>query len=238
MGHFLCEVYRYNPETDKAPWHQTYQVPDKFRDSMVLDILEYLKSLDPSLAFRRSCREGVCGSDGMNLNGQNALACTTRCNGLLRNRRKITIRPLTGMPVIRDLVVDMSQFFENYARIKPWLINDEPTPAIERRQSPEEREKLNGLYECILCACCTSACPSWWWNPQRYIGPAGLLWSARFLEDSRDTAEHERLDFYDEDPHSLYRCRDIQNCAAVCPKDLNPMGAISDIRRRMVRRST
>lgn len=238
MSSFVCEVYRYNPETDSKPWLKSYEVPDKYRYSMVLDVLEYLKAEDTSLTFRRSCREGVCGSDGMNLNGRNGLACTTRCNDLLRGKRKITIRPLTGMPVIRDLVVDMNKFYEHYKSVKPWLINDEPEPAIERLQSPEDRAKLDGLYECILCACCTSGCPSWWWNPDRFAGPAALLWSNRFLEDSRDRGERERLDFYDEDPHRLYRCRDIQNCAVVCPKHLNPMEAISDIRRRMLKRST
>ncbi|MGQ9424508.1 succinate dehydrogenase iron-sulfur subunit [Gilvimarinus sp. F26214L] len=238
METFACEIYRYNPETDPKPRMQRFEVPDRFRYSMVLDVLEYLKTQDTTLTFRRSCREGVCGSDGMNLNGKNTLACTTRCNDLLSGKRKLIIRPLPGMPVIRDLVVDLSLFYEHYKSVKPWLINDEPEPAIERLQSPEERERLDGLYECILCACCTSSCPSWWWNPERYAGPAALLWSNRFLEDSRDTGERERLDFYDQDPHTLYRCRDIQNCTYVCPKGLNPMGAISDIRRRMLQRST
>jgi succinate dehydrogenase / fumarate reductase, iron-sulfur subunit len=237
MANFICEVYRYNPETDQVPWQKTYHVPDKFRETMVLDVLEYLKAQDPTLTFRRSCREGVCGSDGMNMNGQNGLACTTRCNDLLKRKRKISIRPLTGMPVIRDLVVDLSLFVEHYKSVKPWLINDEPEPAIERLQSPGERDKLNGLYECILCACCTSGCPSWWWNPERFAGPAALLWSERFLEDSRDRGEKERLDFYEQDPRTLFRCRDIQNCAVVCPKQLNPMKAISNIRRRILARS-
>lgn len=237
MSTFACEVYRYNPETDEAPHLQTFQVPDRYRQSMVLDVLEHLKAEDTTLTFRRSCREGVCGSDGMNLNGRNALACTTRTSDMLARKGKLVIRPLTGMPVIRDLVVDMTLFYEHYKSIKPWLINDEPEPAIERLQSPEERAKLDGLYECILCACCTSGCPSWWWNPERFAGPAALLWSNRFLEDSRDKGSRERLDFYDQDPHSLFRCRDIQNCTVVCPKGLNPMGAISDIRRLMAKRS-
>lgn len=237
MASFACEIYRYNPETDSKPYMQRFEVPDSFRKSMVLDVLEHLKTEDTTLAFRRSCREGVCGSDGMNLNGTNALACTTRTSDLLKHKRKLVIRPLPGMPVIRDLVVDLSLFYEHYKSVKPWLINDEPRPAIERLQSPEERAKLDGMYECILCACCTSFCPSWWWNPERYAGPAALLWSNRFLSDSRDRGEKERLDFYDQDPHTLYRCRDIQNCAVVCPKGLNPMLQISAIRTRMVKRS-
>lgn len=238
MSSFACDIYRYNPETDRKPRMQRFEVPDSFRKSMVLDVLEYLKEQDTTLTFRRSCREGVCGSDGMNLNGTNSLACTTRTSDLLKHKRKIVIRPLSGMPVIRDLVVDMSLFYEHYKSIKPWLINDEPKPAIERLQSPEDRAKLDGMYECILCACCTSACPSWWWNPERYAGPAALLWSNRFLSDSRDRGEKERLDFYDQDPHTLYRCRDIQNCTVVCPKGLNPLAQITAIRLRMLKRST
>lgn len=238
MAGFTCEIYRYNPETDRKPYMQRFEVPEDYRKTMVLDVLEYLKTEDTTLTFRRSCREGVCGSDGMNLNGSNTLACTTRTSDLLRHKRKLIIRPLPGMPVIRDLVVDLSLFNEHYNSIKPWLINNDPKPAIERLQSPEDRAKLDGMYECILCACCTSFCPSWWWNPERYAGPAALLWSNRFLSDSRDQGEKERLDFYDQDPHTLYRCRDIQNCTFVCPKGLNPMAQITDIRLRMAKRST
>lgn len=238
MSSFACEIYRYNPEKDRKPYMQRFDVPERFRNSMVLDVLEHLKTEDTTLTFRRSCREGVCGSDGMNLNGTNSLACTTRTGDLLKRKRKLVIRPLPGMPVIRDLVVDLSLFYDHYKSVKPWLINEEPKPAIERLQSPEDRAKLDGMYECILCACCTSSCPSWWWNPERYAGPAALLWSNRFLSDSRDRAEKERLNFYDQDPHTLYRCRDIQNCAVVCPKGLNPMAQISAIRLRMLKRST
>src|SRR5690606_13043973 len=156
------EVYRYNPETDKAPYMKTYQVDTQGKDLMVLDVLEMLKAKDPSLAYRRSCREGVCGSDGMNISGKNRLACVTAVSDALDSAGRLIIRPLPGMPVVRDLVVDQSLFFKQYERIKPWLINDQPAPSIERLQSPEERAKLDGLYECILCGCCSSQCPSWW----------------------------------------------------------------------------
>lgn len=251
------QVYRYNPEVDNEPWMKDYEVEDSFHQHMVLDVLEHLRERDPSLAYRRSCREGVCGSDGMNINGQNALACVTPVsevtagtwvsekrnygNGSPKVIKKtddcLVIRPLTGMPVIRDLVVDQSHFFEQYHRIKPWLMNDDPPPATERLQSPEERARLDGLYECILCGCCTSGCPSWWWNPDKYLGPAVLLQAQRFLADSRDTATTERLSEL-EDPYSVFRCRNIENCTQVCPKGLNPMKAISDIRRRLLKEGT
>lgn len=211
-----------------------YQLDDSFRTKMVLDVLEHLKVTDPTLSFRRSCREGVCGSDGININGRNDLACVTRVSDAMGRAASLVLRPLSGMPVIRDLVVDQSQFFENYRRIQPYLINDQPAPAIERLQSPEDRAKLDGLYECILCACCSSACPSYWWNPDKYIGPAGLLQAYRFLIDSRDTGTSERLSKL-EDPFSLFRCRSIGNCTWVCPKGLNPMRAIGHIRRMLLR---
>lgn len=240
-------VYRYNPDSDEAPYLQDYDfdAPPGKRDLMVLDVLELLKEQDPSLTFRRSCREGVCGSDGVNINGANALACITRVSDVLRGGKlrsghrfrrseSVTIRPLPGMPVIRDLVVDMEQFITQYKSIKPWLINDEPPPPRERLQTPEERAQLDGLYECILCGCCSSACPSWWWNPEKYVGPAGLLWSYRFLADSRDTGESERLSGLD-DPFSVFRCRAVLNCTAYCPKGLNPRGAIAKIEGLLVR---
>lgn len=247
------EIYRYNPETDAEPRMETYEVDERFRQRMVLDVLEHLKERDPSLSYRRSCREGVCGSDGMNINGQNALACVSPVAEVLagiwiaqkeiysnraagagkKTKTGLVIRPLTGMPVIRDLVVDQTYFFEQYRHIKPWIINDGPPPLTERHQSPGERARLDGLYECILCGCCTSGCPSWWWNPDKYLGPAVLLQVQRFLEDSRDTAPVERLEALD-DHFSVFRCRDVQNCTQVCPKGLNPMKAISDIRRRLL----
>lgn len=226
-------IYRYNPEFDKMPYMQAYEmaVPAK-TDVMLLSLLERLKDeQDATLTFRRSCREGVCGSDGMNINGKNGLACTTSLSKL--GTDKIVLRPLPSFPVIRDLVVDMTQFFEQYERIQPYLQNDTPPPAAERLQSPEQRAKLDGLYECILCACCTSSCPSFWWNPDKFVGPAGLLQARRFLADSRDTQKQERLDKL-QDPFSVFRCRSIMNCTSVCPKDLNPTKAIAEIRQDML----
>ncbi|WP_237057590.1 succinate dehydrogenase iron-sulfur subunit [Microbulbifer sediminum] len=228
-------IYRYNPETDKAPYMQDYEFDTQGKDLMVLDVLELLKAEDPTLSFRRSCREGVCGSDGMNISGRNGLACTTPLSEAAP-KGKLVLRPLPGLPVIRDLVVDMEQFYEQYKKIEPYLQNDTPAPAIERLQSPEDREKLDGLYECILCACCSTACPSFWWNPDKFIGPAGLLQAYRFLADSRDTATDERLSNLD-DPFSVFRCHGIQNCVNVCPKGLNPTRAIGHIRNMLLARA-
>ena len=231
----LVSVYRYNPEVDNAPYMQDIEldVPAD-QDLMILDVLSLLKEKDPTLAYRRSCREGVCGSDGMNLNGRNSLACITPMSEIVK-KGKLVIRPLPGLPVIRDLVVDMDIFYRQYEKVQPYLINDQPPPAQERLQSPEDREKLDGLYECILCACCSSSCPSFWWNPDKFIGPAGLLQAYRFLADSRDTATDERLDHLD-DPFSVFRCRGIMNCVAVCPKGLNPTRAIGHIRNLLLRK--
>ncbi|GAB2877931.1 succinate dehydrogenase iron-sulfur subunit [Microbulbifer echini] len=228
-------IYRYNPETDKAPYMQDYQLDTQGKDLMVLDVLELLKAEDATLSFRRSCREGVCGSDGMNISGRNGLACTTPLSEAAP-KGKLVLRPLPGLPVIRDLVVDMEQFYEQYRKIEPYLQNDTPAPAIERLQSPEDREKLDGLYECILCACCSTACPSFWWNPDKFIGPAGLLQAYRFLADSRDLATDERLSNLD-DPFSVFRCHGIQNCVNVCPKGLNPTRAIGHIRNMLLTRA-
>lgn len=230
------EVYRYNPDVDAEPKMQTYEIDTQGKDLMVLDVLELLKAEDASLAFRRSCREGVCGSDGMNINGKNGLACVRALSECVENNTLI-LRPLPGLPVIRDLVIDMAQFYEQYEKITPYLQNNEPAPAIERLQSPEERAKLDGLYECILCACCSTSCPSFWWNPDKFIGPAGLLQAYRFLADSRDTATEERLAKLD-DPFSVFRCHGIQNCVAVCPKGLNPTRAIGHIRNLLIQSAT
>ncbi len=228
-------LYRYNPETDKEPWMQDVEVDTGGKDLMVLDVLELIKARDPSMAFRRSCREGVCGSDGLNMNGKNGLACVTPLSKTVRNN-KLIVRPLPGLPVVRDLVVDMGMFYTQYEKVQPYLQNNTPAPAIERLQSPEERAKLDGLYECILCACCSSSCPSFWWNPDRFIGPAGLLQAYRFLADSRDTATEERLAMLD-DPFSVFRCHGIQNCVSVCPKGLNPTRAIGHIRNMLLARA-
>jgi succinate dehydrogenase / fumarate reductase iron-sulfur subunit len=229
-------IYRYNPATDKAPYMQDIQVDTGGRDMMVLDVLEMIKSTDTTMSYRRSCREGVCGSDGVNMNGKNGLACITPLSEIVKNN-KLVLRPLPGLPVIRDLVVDMSQFYRQYEKVKPFLLNDTPAPAIERLQSPEDRAKLDGLYECILCACCSTACPSFWWNPDRFIGPSGLLQAYRFLADSRDEATDQRLADLD-DPFSVFRCHGIQNCVSVCPKGLNPTKAIGHIRNMLLGRAT
>ena len=228
------EIYRYDPDKDSKPYMQKLQVMLQPSDRMLLDALIRIKSdVDDSLSLRRSCREGVCGSDAMNINGKNGLACVTNLRDL---KEPIVLRPLPGLPVIRDLIVDMSQFFKQYESIKPYLINDTPPPEKERLQSPSEREELNGLYECILCACCSTACPSFWWNPDKFVGPAGLLQAYRFIADSRDQATNERLDNLN-DPYRLFRCHTIMNCIDVCPKNLNPTLAIGKIKELLVRRA-
>ena len=232
-------IYRYNPETDREPYMQEYEVDTQGKDLMVLDVLALVKEQDPTLAYRRSCREGVCGSDGMNMNGKNGLACVTALSivapGVLEGKKALVIRPLPGLPVIRDLVVDMTMFYNQYEKVQPYLQNDTPAPAIERLQTPEDRAKLDGLYECILCACCSTSCPSFWWNPEKFLGPAALLQSYRFLADSRDEATEERLSRLD-DPFSLFRCHGIMNCVSVCPKGLNPTRAIGHIRSMLLER--
>jgi len=229
-------IYRYNPDVDDAPHMQTYTLEvESGQDMMVLDALLALKEQDATLAFRRSCREGVCGSDGLNMNGKNGLACITPLSEL--GNGALVIRPLPGLPVIRDLVVDMTQFYNQYEKVKPFLINDsKQPPAREHLQMPEEREKLDGLYECILCACCSTSCPSFWWNPDKFIGPAGLLHAYRFLADSRDTATEARLNDLD-DAFSVFRCHGIMNCVSVCPKGLNPTKAIGHIKSMLLQRA-
>ena len=224
-------IYRFNPETDKRPHMQAYELPDDCGAVMLLDALVLLKQQDDGIGFRRSCREGVCGSDGMNINGRNGLACITPLKDL---KQPIELRPLPGVPVIRDLIVDLTQFYTAYRAVKPWVINHDPEPEIERLQSPEERDKLDGLYECILCACCTTACPSFWWNPDKFLGPAALLQAWRFLADSRDQATGERLDDL-EDPYKLFRCHTIMNCTEACPKGLNPAKAIGHIKMMLAK---
>ena len=226
-------IYRYNPETDREPYMKDYQVDTQGRDLMVLDVLNLIKEQDDSLVYRRSCREGVCGSDGLNMNGKNGLACIVPVSQATKGGNHLIVKPLPGLPVLRDLVVDMTMFYNQYEKVQPFVINDTPAPAIERLQSPEDREKLDGLYECILCACCTTSCPSFWWNPEKFLGPSALLQAWRFLADSRDTATAERLAKLD-DPFSLFRCRGIMNCVSVCPKGLNPTKAIGHIRNMLL----
>ncbi|MDH3559466.1 MAG: succinate dehydrogenase iron-sulfur subunit [Gammaproteobacteria bacterium] len=228
-------IYRYNPEQDTAPYMQDLVLDDsQIRpDMMLLDALLLLKVQDETLSFRRSCGEGVCGSDGMNINGRNGLACITPLASL---RPPVAVRPLPGLPVVRDLIVDLGPFYRQYRAVSPYLINKNPVSEVEHHQSPEQREKLDGLYECILCACCSTSCPSFWWNPDKFLGPAALLQSARFLADSRDQATDERLADL-EGPFKLFRCHTIMNCVEVCPKGLNPTRAIGRIKELMVKRS-
>lgn len=227
------QIYRYDPANkDQKPFMQSYELDlDAHQCIMVLDALMELKKIDPTLSFRRSCREGVCGSDGMNINGKNGLACITHLSSL---KGPIVLRPLPGMPVVKDLIVDLTQFYQQYERVKPYLQNNQMPPAKERLQSPEDRAKLDGLYECIMCACCSTSCPSFWWNPDKFVGPQGLLQAYRFIADSRDTATQERLNDLS-DPFSLFRCRGIMNCVSVCPKGLNPTQAIGKIRSLLLK---
>ena len=230
----IVSIDRYDPDKDERPYMQKLEVELGPNDKMLLDALVRIKNdVDDSLSFRRSCREGVCGSDAMNINGKNGLSCTTNLRDL---KQPIVLKPLPGLPVIRDLIVDMTHFFNQYHSVKPYLINDTPPPEKERLQSPEAREELNGLYECILCACCSTSCPSFWWNPDKFVGPAGLLQAYRFLADTRDEATGERLDNL-EDPYRLFRCHTIMNCVDVCPKGLNPTRAIGKIKEMMARRA-
>jgi len=228
----LFRIYRYDPDKDAKPYTKEYEVELKSTDRMLLDALTRIKEMDDSLSLRRSCREGVCGSDAMNINGKNGLACITPLADL---KSPVDLRPLPGLPVIRDLIVDMSQFFKQYHSVKPYLVNEDPAPDTERLQSPEDRDQLDGLYECILCACCSTACPYFWWNPDKFVGPAGLLQAYRFLADTRDQSTSQRLDNL-EDPYRLFRCHSIMNCVDVCPKGLNPTKAIGKIKDMLVKR--
>lgn len=228
----LFRIYRFDPDKDAKPYMKDYDIELLPTDRMLLDALIRIKAIDDSLSLRRSCREGVCGSDAMNINGKNGLACITRLADL---KAPVVLRPLPGLPVIRDLVVDMSQFFKQYHSVMPYLVNNDAPSDTERLQSPRERAELDGLYECILCACCSTSCPSFWWNPDKFVGPAGLLQAYRFLADSRDQATSQRLDDL-EDPYRLFRCHSIMNCVDVCPKNLNPTKAIGNIKDMLVKR--
>jgi succinate dehydrogenase / fumarate reductase iron-sulfur subunit len=228
----IFNIYRFNPETDKKPYIQTYDLKEAKPEMMLLDALLAIKRMDSTLGFRRSCGEGVCGSDGMNVNGTNLLACVTPLSEL---SQPIEVRPMPGLPVIRDLILDMEQFYKQYRAVKPYLIGSDPEPEVERLQSPQQRDKLDGLYECILCGCCSTSCPSFWWNPDKFLGPAALLQASRFIEDSRDEATAERLEQLD-DAYKLYRCHTIMNCVQVCPKELNPTRAIGRIKEKMVQK--
>jgi succinate dehydrogenase / fumarate reductase iron-sulfur subunit len=228
------KVYRYEPESGENPRWDSYEVDLDSCGPMVLDALIAIKNdMDPTLAFRRSCREGVCGSCAMNIDGRNTLACTKGMADV--STATITIAPLPHQPVVKDLVPDLTGFYAQYAAIEPWLHTTTPTPEKEWIQTEADRAKLDGLYECILCACCSTSCPSYWWNSDKFMGPAALLQAERWISDSRDQATGERLDKL-EDPFALYRCHTIMNCAQVCPKDLNPAEAIASIKADMVER--
>lgn len=228
-------VYRWDPDTGDNPRTDTYEIDLDKCGPMVLDAIIYIKNeIDATLTFRRSCREGICGSCAMNIDGTNTLACTIATESI---KGDVKIYPLPHMEVRKDLVPDLRHFYAQYASIKPWMQTQTPPPPDkERLQSKDERVKLDGLYECILCACCSTSCPSYWWNSDRYLGPAILLQAYRWIIDSRDEATGERLDDL-EDPFRLYRCHTIMNCAKTCPKGLNPGQAIAEIKKLMVSRS-
>jgi len=230
-------IYRYDPLKKEKPYMQDFDIdiPTE-KDLMVLDVLMLAKEEDPSISFRRSCREGVCGSDGLNINGKNGLGCITPLSDAVKSN-KLAIRPLPGLPVIKDLTVDMKQFVDQYKKVKPYLITDKKVDTKQAiPQTIQEREKLDGLYECIMCGCCSTACPSFWWNPDKFLGPAALLQAYRFIADSRDTATDERLEQL-EDAFSVFRCHGIMNCVSVCPKGLNPTKAIGEIKKMLVKRA-
>ena len=226
-------IYRWNPDDGQNPRIDTYTVDMDKCGPMVLDALIKIKNeQDPTLTFRRSCREGICGSCAMNIDGTNTLACLKSCAEV---KGDVRIYPLPHMPVVKDLVPDLTRFYAQHRSIQPWLKTVTPEPQTEWRQSPDDRKHLDGLYECILCACCSTSCPSYWWNGDRYLGPAALLQAYRWLIDSRDEGTGERLDNL-EDPFRLYRCHTIMNCAKACPKGLSPAKAIAEIKRMMVER--
>ncbi len=226
-------IYRWDPDSGNNPRIDTYFLDLDKCGPMVLDAIVKIKNeIDPTLPFRRSCREGICGSCAMNIDGINTLACTY---GLDEIKGDVKIYPLPHMEVVKDLIPDLTHFYAQHASVKPWLETETPAPEREWRQSIEDREKLDGLYECVMCACCSTSCPSYWWNSDRYLGPAALLNAYRWLIDSRDEAAGERLDDL-EDPFRLFRCHTIMNCTKTCPKGLNPAKAIAEIKKMMVER--
>ena len=228
-------VYRYNPDTKDNPTIDTYHVDMEQCGPMILDALIYIKDrVDPTLTFRRSCREGICGSCAMNIDGVNTLACT---RGIGEVKGEVSIYPLPHMPVIKDLIPDLTNFYAQHASIMPWLETKSKAPEKEWKQSIEDRKKLDDLYECVMCACCSTSCPSYWWNSDKYLGPAALLHAYRWLVDTRDDTRNERLEEL-EDSFKLYRCHTIMNCAKACPKNLNPAKAISELKKMMVEKKS
>ncbi|WP_347710067.1 succinate dehydrogenase iron-sulfur subunit [Thiomicrorhabdus sp. ZW0627] len=226
-------ISRFNPETDESAYDQSYYLEDTdiTPDMMLLDALHAIRRQDPSLSFRFSCQEGVCGSDGMNVNGQNCLSCITPLSSL---KEPITIKPMPGLPIIKDLIIDMEMFYRHYREVQPFLKPLNSSPQLENLQTPAQRKKLDGAYECILCGCCSTSCPSFWWNPDQFLGPAALLAANRFVIDSRDIDSKARLQELD-DPMKTFRCRHIQNCTAACPKGLNPSRAIQELKGMIVK---
>ena len=226
-------LYRFNPEKDESPHMADYEVEYPVTGNMmVIDAIRQAQEKDSTVTFRRSCAQGVCGSDGVNMNGKNGLACITPVADVI-TRGRLEVRPLPGLPVIKDLIVDMKPFYEQYEKVKPFLDNEEEvTTGHERLQSPDDRDKLDGLYECVLCACCSTSCPSFWWNPDKFVGPAALLQAYRFIADTRDKQKKHRLKKLN-DAFSVYRCHGIMNCTSVCPKGLNPSKAINEIKKEL-----
>ena len=233
MKELHLSLYRFDPEKDHRPYMSDYVI--EINDSgnmMVIDAIRKAQEQDSTVTFRRSCAQGVCGSDGVNMNGQNGLACITAVSDVAIGN-KLEVRPLPGLPVIKDLIVDMKPFYDQYEKVKPFLDNDEEvTTGHERLQSPQERDRLDGLYECVLCACCSTSCPSFWWNPEKFVGPAALLQAYRFIADTRDKQKSQRLKKLN-DAFSVYRCHGIMNCTSVCPKGLNPSKAINEIKKEL-----
>ena len=233
MKELHLSLYRYDPEKDSRPYMSDYVIEmGDTGNMMVIDAIRKAQEQDSTVTFRRSCAQGVCGSDGVNMNGQNGLACITAVSNVAIGN-KLEVRPLPGLPVIKDLIVDMKPFYDQYEKIKPFLDNDDSvSTGHERLQSPEDRDKLDGLYECVLCACCSTSCPSFWWNPEKFVGPAALLQAYRFIADTRDKQKINRLKKLN-DAFSVYRCHGIMNCTAVCPKGLNPSKAINEIKKEL-----